>query len=58
MKPAPTLADVARLANVSTATVSRVLNSPGRVREDTRARVRAAVEELGYTPHFGGRNGG
>lgn len=50
---APTLADVARHANVSTATVSRCLNSPERVIAETRERVMAAVNALGYTPHFG-----
>ena len=51
----PTLVDVARRAGVSTATVSRCLNLPDRVRPETRARVEAAVAELGYTPHFAGR---
>lgn len=51
----PTLADVARLAGVSTATVSRCLNAPARVVEETRARVMEAVEVLGYTPNFGAR---
>lgn len=51
----PTLEDVARQARVSTATVSRALNAPGRVRADTRERVEAAVTALGYTPHFSGR---
>jgi LacI family transcriptional regulator len=51
----PTLEDVARRAGVSTATVSRCLNAPERVRPQTRDRVEAAVAELGYTPHFGGR---
>ncbi len=51
----PTLADVARRAGVSTATVSRCLNAPERVRLETRTRVEAAVAELGYTPHSGGR---
>lgn len=50
-----TLEDVARRAGVSTATVSRCLNLPGLVSAETRARVDAAVEQLGYTPHFGGR---
>ncbi len=49
----PTLADVARHANVSTATVSRCLNSPERVGQSTRERVLAAVRELGYAPNFG-----
>src|SRR3954449_7977151 len=44
----PTIRDVARLAGVSAATVSRVLNDSPLVVEETRARVRAAVDELGY----------
>ena len=48
---APTVADVARLAGVSTATVSRCLNMPGRVSGPTRARVLAAVKRLGYAPN-------
>lgn len=47
--------DVARLAGVSTATVSRTLNEPGRVKGPTLKAVRKAVADLGYTPHFGGR---
>jgi LacI family transcriptional regulator len=43
--------DVARLAGVSTATVSRALNLPDHVDPQTRARVRAAVEKLRYVPH-------
>ena len=54
-RSAPTLADVARLAEVSTATVSRCLSSPGRVLPETRQRVAQAVDRLGYTPHFGGQ---
>ncbi len=50
-----TLSDVARVANVSTATVSRCLNEPERVVPETRERVLRAVEQLGYTPNFGGR---
>lgn len=51
----PTLADVARLANVSTATVSRCLNSPDQVVEETRKRVLKAISELGYAPNFGAK---
>lgn len=51
----PTLEDVARRAGVSTATVSRCLNAPERVRAETRSRVEAVVAELGYTPNFGAR---
>jgi LacI family transcriptional regulator, galactose operon repressor len=45
-----TLYDVARLAGVSTATVSRVVHGQDRVREATRTRVQQAIEELGYVP--------
>ena len=45
-----TLYDVARHAGVSIATVSRVLHGQGPVRDSTRARVRAAIEQLGYVP--------
>lgn len=51
----PTLQDVAREARVSTATVSRCLNSPDLVAEGTRQRVMSAVDALGYTPNFGAR---
>jgi DNA-binding LacI/PurR family transcriptional regulator len=40
--------DVARRAGVSQSTVSRVFNAEDRVSEDTRARVLAAAQELGY----------
>jgi LacI family transcriptional regulator len=42
------MSDVARLAGVSTMTVSRVLNASAYVAEDTRLRVVAAVEQLQY----------
>ena len=45
-----TLYDVAGRAGVSIATVSRVLHGQDAVRETTRARVRAAIDELGYVP--------
>ena len=44
----PNLADVARHARVSPATVSRVLNNSAPVRDDVRARVLAALTSLGY----------
>lgn len=52
---APTLEDVARLAGVSTASISRALNEPGKVAAATRKRIEDAIDVLGYTPHFGGR---
>jgi LacI family transcriptional regulator len=45
-----TLYDVARLAGVSTATVSRVVHGLDRVRDSTRARVQQVIEDLGYIP--------
>ncbi len=49
MRKTPTIQDVARFANVSTATVSRALSNPGRVSEGTRARVSEAIRATGYT---------
>jgi DNA-binding LacI/PurR family transcriptional regulator len=43
------IVDVARIAEVSTATVSRVLNAPGSVRAETADRVHAAMQRLGYS---------
>ncbi|MEO0677776.1 MAG: LacI family DNA-binding transcriptional regulator [Pseudomonadota bacterium] len=51
----PTLADVAARAGVSTATVSRCLNTPERVVKETRDRVLRAVDDLGYAPNFSAR---
>ena len=51
----PKLADVATAAGVSTATVSRCLNSPDQVSKKTLARVLSAVEQLGYAPNFSAR---
>ena len=48
---APSQVDVARLAGVSTQTVSRVVSGQGTVRPETARRVHAAVEELGYRVH-------
>jgi DNA-binding LacI/PurR family transcriptional regulator len=47
---------VARHAGVSTATVSRVLNSSNKVREATAARVRATIQELQYVPNTSARS--
>lgn len=48
-KKAPTIQDVARFANVSTATVSRSLSTPDRVSQSTRDRVLEAIRVTGYT---------
>src|SRR5690554_4887159 len=46
-----TIYDVAKEANVSLATVSRVINNVDVVRKDTRERVEAAIKRLGYKPN-------
>ena len=46
-----TLKDVAKLAGVSTKTVSRVVNNQGELRKETRERVQVAIEQLGYRPN-------
>lgn len=57
MSTRPTMADVAAAAGVSTMSVSYTYNQPSRVSEATRAKVRAAAEQLGFTgPHRGARS--
>ena len=48
---APVMSDVGRLAGVSHQTVSRVINGSPHVRPETRKKVLAAMEELGYRPN-------
>ncbi|MBQ9004887.1 MAG: helix-turn-helix domain-containing protein, partial [Atopobiaceae bacterium] len=50
------IADVAKLAGVSTQTVSRVANGSDAVRPATKERVLAAMAELGYRPSFAARS--
>lgn len=47
----PTIKDVAKKANVSTATVSRILNSLQGYSEETKKKVMDAIKELGYHPN-------
>jgi len=49
-RKAPTIYDVARKAEVSISTVSRVLNKPQSVSRSTRERVLTAIEQLGFVP--------
>ncbi|MEL0629559.1 LacI family DNA-binding transcriptional regulator [Psychromonas aquatilis] len=46
-----TILDVCKLAGVSKATVSRVINGTGQVKESTRDNVFSAMKELGYRPN-------
>ena len=54
--PSPTIRDVARLANVSTATVSRVLNHEPGVRYATIEKVKKAINDCQYVPNSVARN--
>jgi LacI family transcriptional regulator len=51
-----TIRDVARASGVSTATVSAVINDSAYVSPALRARVLAAIEDLGYAPSLSARN--
>ena len=51
----PGLREVAQAAGVSTATVSRVINTPDKVSEDVRQRVQSAIAQLGWIPNATGR---
>lgn len=51
MKSNPTIREVSRKANVSIATVSRVLNNLPGYSEETKRKVLEAIEELGYQPN-------
>src|SRR5512139_2971364 len=46
----PTIKQVAKIAGVSTQTVSRVINDRPDVAQETRNRVRLVIDELGYQP--------
>ncbi|KAA3658509.1 MAG: LacI family transcriptional regulator [Chloroflexi bacterium] len=51
-----TIRDVAKKAGVAPITVSRVINNASYVSEKTRARVEAAIQELGYVPNMLGQS--
>ncbi len=51
----PTLASLAAELKVSRQTISNVINFPERVRDETRARVEAAIERSGYRPSAAAR---
>ncbi len=56
MKKQVTLKDVAKQAGVSYQTVSKVLKGRGTVSPDTKDRIQAIVQELGYQPNIRARN--
>ena len=56
MKAKYTIEDIARLAEVSRGTVSRVLNQHPSVSDETRARVLDVIVQLDYSPNFSARH--
>lgn len=52
----PSIKQVATLAGVSIATVSRLLNNPGAVSAETAEKVQRSIAQLGFRPNFTGRN--
>ncbi len=47
----PTIRDVARIAGVSIGTASKALNDSGRLKQETRDKVRTVAREIGYRPN-------
>lgn len=52
----PTIKDIARLADCSIKTVSRVINNEAHVKDETRNRVQAAIRATGFTPNLAARS--
>ena len=50
-----TIKDVAKLADCSIKTVSRVVNDEPHVADATRKNVQEAIDQLGYAPNFSAR---
>lgn len=48
--------DIAKLSNVSVATVSRVINKNGRFSEETKDKVMKVIKETGYQPNFSAKS--
>lgn len=48
----PTLADIAKRANVTAITVSRALSTPEKVKEETREKIQNLAKEMGYIPNI------
>jgi LacI family transcriptional regulator len=51
-----TVKDVAKRAGVATSTVSRVINDHPSISEETKKRVRAIMDDMGYIPNLTARN--
>ena len=48
--------EIAKLANVSVATVSRVINNNGRFSEETRKKVQKIIDDYGYTTNMAAKS--
>lgn len=53
---APTIKDIAKLANVSHTTVSRALNNSPRIRENTRRKIMEIAQQIGYIPNYNAKS--
>ncbi|MGN7940335.1 LacI family DNA-binding transcriptional regulator [Virgibacillus sp. 6R] len=51
-----TIYDIAKKANVSAMTVSRVINKSGKISDETKKKVEAVIKELNYIPNNSARN--
>lgn len=51
-----TISDIAKLAGVSVATVSRVINNKGYVKDETRKKIETIIDENGYRPSAAARS--
>jgi LacI family transcriptional regulator len=47
-----TISEIAKLAGVSTGTVSRALNGTGRISEETKERIKKIIQKTGFTPDY------
>ena len=50
-----TIKDIAKMAGVSVATVSYVMNGKGNISEDTAALIKKIIKETGYSPNLNSR---
>lgn len=47
----PTIYDIAKVAGVSAATVSKVINNKGKISEDTKNKIKQIIKDLNYQPN-------
>ena len=55
-KKSISIKEIAKLSDVSVATVSRVINNNGRFSEETRKRVQSIIDEYGYTANMAAKS--